>query len=55
MIGFVIAGAVMLAILWLFARSRPAPLNRGFRGAQILSGSLMSFCTAPTTPRRPWG
>jgi len=42
-IGFAIAGVIMLAILWIFRRVRPGPLNRGFRGAQILSGSFMAF------------
>ena len=54
-IGFVIAGAVMLAIVWLFARSRPAPLNRGFRGAQILSGSLMSFLHGTNDAQKTMG
>src|SRR5437764_11400162 len=30
-IGFALAGLVMLAILWGFRKVRPAPLNRGFR------------------------
>jgi PiT family inorganic phosphate transporter len=54
-IGFVLAGAVMLAILWLFARTRPAPLNRGFRGAQILSGSLMSFLHGTNDAQKTMG
>src|ERR671932_1691278 len=33
--GFAIAALVMIAILWAFQRVRPAPLNRGFRLAQI--------------------
>src|SRR6476619_2361906 len=35
LLGFVVAFALMLGVLWLFARARPAPLNRGFRLAQI--------------------
>jgi PiT family inorganic phosphate transporter len=42
-IGFFIAGAIVIAVFWLFRRGRPAPLNRGFRGAQVVSGTLMAF------------
>ena len=54
LIGFVLAAIAMVTILWLLMRSRPAPTNRGLRYAQIGSGSLMAFLTAPTTPRRRW-
>jgi inorganic phosphate transporter, PiT family len=43
LIGFVLASVLMLAILWGLRRIRPAPLYRGFRGLQIVSGSLMAF------------
>ncbi len=42
-IGFLLAGGIMLAVLWGFRRARPAPLNRGFRLAQVLSGTTMAF------------
>ncbi len=42
-LGFLIAGGVMLVILWAFRRTPPAPLNRGFRLLQIASGTLMAF------------
>jgi PiT family inorganic phosphate transporter len=42
-IGFLLAGAVMLAILWGFRRSAPGPLNHSFRLLQIVSGTLMAF------------
>ncbi len=42
-VGFVLAGAVMLAILWLFRRGRPTRLNRGFRHAQTVSAAAMAL------------
>src|SRR5690242_6028082 len=42
-IGFLIAGLLMVVILWAFRRTRPAPLNRGFRIHQIASGSFLAF------------
>ena len=42
-IGFVLAGALMVAILWAFRRVLQGPLNRMFRLAQVFSGSFMAF------------
>jgi PiT family inorganic phosphate transporter len=54
-IGFAIAGVIMLAILWIFRRVRPGPLNRGFRGAQILSGSFMAFAHGTNDAQKTMG
>ena len=54
-IGFAIAGAIMLAILWSFRRIRPGPLNRGFRGAQIFSGSFMAFAHGTNDAQKTMG
>ncbi|HEY0388944.1 MAG TPA: anion permease [Gaiellales bacterium] len=54
-IGFVLAGGVMLAILWTFRRARPGPLNRGFRAAQIASGSLMAFLHGTNDAQKTMG
>ena len=54
-IGFALAAAVMLAILWGFRRIRPAPLNRGFRGLQIASGSLMAFLHGTNDAQKTMG
>ena len=43
LIGFFLAGIAIVVIFWLFRRGKPAPLNRGFRGAQVVSGTLMAF------------
>jgi PiT family inorganic phosphate transporter len=42
-VGFVLAAVVMLAILWLFRRGRPEPLQRGFRRAQTVSAAAMAL------------
>ena len=54
-IGFAIAGGLMLLILWIFRRIRPGPLNRGFRGAQILSGSFMAFAHGTNDAQKTMG
>ena len=54
-IGFLLAGLVMVVILWVFVRVRPAPLNRGFRGAQILSGSFMAFAHGTNDAQKTMG
>jgi PiT family inorganic phosphate transporter len=42
-VGFTLAGLVMLAILWTFRRGRPARLSRGFRHAQTVSAAAMAL------------
>jgi inorganic phosphate transporter, PiT family len=54
-IGFLLAALVMLAVLWGFRRVRPAPLNRGFRVAQIASGSLMAFLHGTNDAQKTMG
>ena len=54
-IGFVIAGILMVGILWIFRRVRPAPLNRGFRLAQIFSGSFMAFAHGTNDAQKTMG
>lgn len=43
LIGVTAGFALMVAILWAFRRSRPAPVNRGFRGAEVLSTAAMAY------------
>lgn len=43
LIGFVLGFLFMLAVLWLFRRGRPSPLNRGFRIAQVFSSGAMAY------------
>ncbi|HEY6853591.1 MAG TPA: inorganic phosphate transporter [Gemmatimonadales bacterium] len=54
-IGFVIAGIVMLVLLWGFRRVRPAPLNRSFRVLQVGSGSLMAFLHGTNDAQKTMG
>ncbi|MGI5129704.1 anion permease [Pseudonocardia sp. CA-107938] len=42
-VGFVLAGIVMLVILWLFRGARPTRVSRGFRIAQTLSAAAMAL------------
>jgi PiT family inorganic phosphate transporter len=42
-VGFLLGGIVMLAIMWIFRRSNPGRLNRGFRVAQGISAAAMSI------------
>jgi PiT family inorganic phosphate transporter len=43
LVGFLLAFVLMLAILWTFRRFRPAPMNRAFRGLQVISSAAMSL------------
>ena len=43
LVGFAIAGAVMILLLWAFRRARPRPVNRGFRTAQSVSAAAMAL------------
>jgi PiT family inorganic phosphate transporter len=43
LVGFTVAFLLMLAILWLFRRTRPGSANRGFRMAQTVSASAMAL------------
>jgi inorganic phosphate transporter, PiT family len=54
-IGFLLAGALMLAILWGFRRVRPGPLNRGFRTLQIASGSFLAFSHGTNDAQKTMG
>ena len=43
LVGFALGFVFMLLILWCVARLRPGPVNRGFRGAQVVSSAAMAF------------
>jgi inorganic phosphate transporter, PiT family len=42
-VGFTLAGLVMVALLWIFRRGRPTRLTRGFRHAQTVSAAAMAL------------
>jgi inorganic phosphate transporter, PiT family len=43
LLGFVLAYALMVVILWVFRRARPTVVNTRFRSAQTLSTAAMAF------------
>ena len=42
-VGFALAGLLMLGLLWAFRRSHPGRVTRGFRGAQTVSAAAMAL------------
>src|SRR5919205_1401797 len=53
--GLVIGFFVMLALYWLFRAWAPGPLNRGFRGAQVLSAAFVSFSHGANDAQKTMG
>ncbi|WP_037322266.1 inorganic phosphate transporter [Amycolatopsis thermoflava] len=43
LVGFCLAYAVMVGILWLFRRSAPTPVHRRFRAGQSVSAAALAF------------
>jgi inorganic phosphate transporter, PiT family len=43
LVGFTLAGGLMVAIMWAFRRAHPGRINRGFRGAQTVSAAAMAL------------
>jgi PiT family inorganic phosphate transporter len=43
LLGFLLAGLLMLVILWVFRRANPRRTSTGFRRAQILSSMAMAY------------
>jgi PiT family inorganic phosphate transporter len=54
-VGFIVAALVMLAVYWGFRKGRPGPLNRGFRVAQIASGSLVALAHGASDAQKTMG
>jgi inorganic phosphate transporter, PiT family len=54
-LGLVVAALVMLAVYWGFRNQRPGPLNRGFRIAQIVSGSLVALAHGASDAQKTMG
>jgi inorganic phosphate transporter, PiT family len=54
-IGFLLAGVLMVMILWAFRRVRPTPLNRGFRLLQVGSGSFLAFAHGTNDAQKTMG
>jgi PiT family inorganic phosphate transporter len=43
LVGFTLAGGLMVGIMWIFHKAHPGKLNRGFRGAQTVSAAAMAL------------
>jgi inorganic phosphate transporter, PiT family len=43
LVGFTLAAALMIGLLWMFRRRHPSPVNRGFRMAQTVSAAAMAL------------
>jgi inorganic phosphate transporter, PiT family len=55
LVGVAVAALVMLAVYWGFRHRRPGPLNRGFRVAQIASGSLVALAHGASDAQKTMG
>lgn len=42
-IGAFLGFSIMLALMWMFRKVAPGKLNKGFRGAQLVSAGIMAF------------
>jgi inorganic phosphate transporter, PiT family len=54
-LGFLIALALMLVILWVIRRRSPSRVNRVFRRAQIVSGSFVAFTHGTNDAQKTMG
>jgi PiT family inorganic phosphate transporter len=54
-LGFVAAFALLIVLLWLFRRARPGPANRGFRIAQLASGTWVAFTHGANDAQKTMG
>ena len=54
-LGFAIAFALMIAIIWTIRRRAPSTVNRVFRRAQIFSGSFVAFTHGTNDAQKTMG
>jgi PiT family inorganic phosphate transporter len=54
-IGFLVALALMIAILWVIRRRSPSRVNRVFRGAQVVSSSFVAFTHGTNDAQKTMG
>jgi PiT family inorganic phosphate transporter len=55
LLGFAIAFALMIGIIWLVRRRTPSKVNRVFRRAQIFSGSFVAFTHGTNDAQKTMG
>jgi PiT family inorganic phosphate transporter len=54
-LGFAIGFALMVLVYWTFQRARPAQVTRGFRLAQLASGSFVAFAHGANDAQKTMG
>ena len=54
-LGFAIAFAMMIAIIWVIRRRSPSKVNRAFRRGQIVSGSFVAFTHGTNDAQKTMG
>jgi PiT family inorganic phosphate transporter len=54
-LGFCLAFGLMVGVFWVFQHARPAQVNRGFRLAQIVSGSFVAFAHGANDAQKTMG
>jgi PiT family inorganic phosphate transporter len=55
LIGFVVGFGIMLALLWIFARSKPDKVNSLFRKMQLVSSAFMAFSHGSNDAQKTMG
>jgi inorganic phosphate transporter, PiT family len=54
-VGFVLAGLIVVAIMWVFRRARPGPVTRGFRRLQIVSAAFVALTHGTNDAQKTMG
>jgi PiT family inorganic phosphate transporter len=54
-LGFLIAFALMLSIIWIFRRSKRKPMGRRFRRLQVVSAAFMAFAHGSNDAQKTMG
>jgi len=55
LVGFIVAIAIMFALLWLFRNASPGRLNRRFRRVQLVSASVVAFSHGSNDAQKTMG
>jgi PiT family inorganic phosphate transporter len=55
LIGFAVAIAIMVALLWIFRNAHPGPVNRRFRMVQTVSASVVAFSHGSNDAQKTMG
>jgi PiT family inorganic phosphate transporter len=55
LVGFLVAAALMLVILWVIRRRPPGPVNRAFRRLQLVSAGFVAFTHGTNDAQKTMG